>query len=273
MNIDDGDDESPELAGLSKEFAAAANQMMPALRLLLVENIDPCDIPVDALFSALRMGATIDRELHDNANREGGVLHAPAVLSAPACAILRAKVDETRRTDADEVDDLPMHQLDLSPPELEELIGYREARRLWRLPAAYLRWKLDGEDESAEEARLHDEAVAAAADDADGGGAAAADGPLPPHFRQCFVRRYSPDSRPWFPFHPDTHDITINIELSPRESYEGGALLGVYGGEVRRIVRAEGDATVHDSKLLHAVSRMQAGTRHSLICFFGSSAK
>ena len=55
---------------------------------------------------------------------------------------------------------------------------------------------------------------------------------------EAFVRRYSPSERPWFPFHPDVHDITLNIELSPDQSYVGGWLLGVYGGEVRRITRA-----------------------------------
>jgi hypothetical protein len=48
----------------------------------------------------------------------------------------------------------------------------------------------------------------------------------------------------------------------------GGALLGVYGGEVRAICRKEGDATVHSSKLLHGVTAMARGVRYSLIVFF-----
>jgi hypothetical protein len=37
------------------------------------------------------------------------------------------------------------------------------------------------------------------------------------------------------------------------------------------IARAEGDATVHASSLLHAVSRIRSGVRHSLIVFYHST--
>ena len=45
-------------------------------------------------------------------------------------------------------------------------------------------------------------------------------------------------------------------------------LLGVLDGNVQPIARGEGGATVHTSKLLHAVTRMTGGTRYSLIAFF-----
>ena len=47
-----------------------------------------------------------------------------------------------------------------------------------------------------------------------------------------------------------------------------GTLLGVYDGQVRRLLREEGEATVHSSKLLQAVTQMTGGTRYSLILFF-----
>ena len=49
---------------------------------------------------------------------------------------------------------------------------------------------------------------------------------------------------------------------------EGGRLLGLIDGCVRAIERAEGEATVHPSCLLHGVSRMTAGVRYSLIIFW-----
>ena len=50
--------------------------------------------------------------------------------------------------------------------------------------------------------------------------------------------------------------------------HSGCRLLGVYGGAVHEISRAEGDATVHSSALLHGVTRMRRGTRYSMIMFF-----
>lgn len=86
--------------------------------------------------------------------------------------------------------------------------------------------------------------------------------------QECFVRRYSLSTRPWIPFHPDRYELTINVALSADSNHKGGRLLGVFGGAVQPIERAEGEATVHNSSLLHGVTRMTSGTRYSLICFF-----
>ena len=92
--------------------------------------------------------------------------------------------------------------------------------------------------------------------------------------------------------------MTANIALSDDAAVEGGDLLGLYAGAVRAIrsrtispisplfppaqplhlplisprsliSRAAGEATVHRSSLLHAVTRVQRGSRYSLIMFFG----
>ena len=62
--------------------------------------------------------------------------------------------------------------------------------------------------------------------------------------------------------------MTANVALSDDAAVEGGELLGLYAGAVRSISRAAGEATVHRSSLLHAVSRVQRGSRYSLIMFF-----
>ena len=86
-----------------------------------------------------------------------------------------------------------------------------------------------------------------------------------------FARRYSADTfgddQPWTSFHFDNAHTTVNVALSADHA-PGGRLLGVYDGAVRVIERAEGDATVHSSSLLHGVSRMCEGVRHSLIMFY-----
>ena len=72
-------------------------------------------------------------------------------------------------------------------------------------------------------------------------------------------------------FHQDVATITVNVALTADAAVEGGRLLGVCDGRVRVLPRAEGDATVHSSALLHGVTRIEAGTRYSLILFFSDN--
>ena len=103
----------------------------------------------------------------------------------------------------------------------------------------------------------------------DGVATAAVDGVA--QLREMFVRRYSISTRPWIPFHPDRYEVTCNVALSDDANHSGGRLLGVFEGQVQQIPRREGTATVHSSKLLHAVSRMDNGIRYSLIIFWDRS--
>ena len=67
--------------------------------------------------------------------------------------------------------------------------------------------------------------------------------------------------------------MTVNVALtSDTRDIEGGRLLGVYGGVIQPILRAEGEATVHSSSLMHGVTLVRRGTRYSLIMFFGSAS-
>ena len=111
---------------------------------------------------------------------------------------------------------------------------------------------------------------------------------------RVFVRRYAAPTRPWIPFHCDSAAITVNVALAsdlPQQHHgedmsdgseinsgrgermEGeraeGKLLVLCQGAVRCVhPRREGEATVHDSSLLHAVSRVSGDrVRYSLIVF------
>ncbi|EOD32441.1 hypothetical protein EMIHUDRAFT_253355, partial [Emiliania huxleyi CCMP1516] len=53
------------------------------------------------------------------------------------------------------------------------------------------------------------------------------------------------------------------VLFSDDASHDGGRLLGVFGGAVQPLLRAEGDATVHSCRLLHAVSAMTGHGRHA----------
>ena len=83
------------------------------------------------------------------------------------------------------------------------------------------------------------------------------------------IDRYSEGSRPWIPFHCDAHAVTVNVALVDDASFEGGELLGVFGGAIRKVERKQGEATVHNSSLLHAVTKVRGKhVRYSLILFF-----
>ena len=60
----------------------------------------------------------------------------------------------------------------------------------------------------------------------------------------------------------------VNVALSADADVVGGKLMALCGGEIRSIEREEGEATVHDSSLLHGVSRVYDGLRYSLIMFY-----
>ena len=84
---------------------------------------------------------------------------------------------------------------------------------------------------------------------------------------ECFLRAYAPGTeRTDIPFHCDAAHVTANVALC-----DDGELYAVAGGQLVRIRRKEGDVTLHDSSLLHAVRAVDK-PRHSLILFFREKA-
>jgi hypothetical protein len=242
--------------GVSPAFAPILDKMNAVVKRLLVEHADPASISVDELLTAIKRNTPASRR----AASDGDVMELPGILSAEACATLRTAVDRDQSMLIDTVDGGPEHQLTLSRDELERLLGGDVCRQLWKAPCEYHRWRR----------------AARAAAWAEDGDTTCAGSSLPPvtdveadkearTLREAFVRRYSMDTRPFIPFHPDAYELTVNIALSSDEAHSGGQLIGLFSGQVRALVRREGDATVHSSQLLHAVSRMTSGVRYSLI--------
>lgn len=222
-------------ASLPKEFTRRAERMPSLMLQLLVNNCDPSEVCADLLVESLCMPVEMRRLAQRglDAKAEVAVLQCPA-LSVDACAKLRHAVNMEKQVEEDTVDGAPDHQRNLSPCELEGLVGVDALRLLWSLPERF------GVQKRFEE-----------------------------HDVQIFIRKYTVDSRPWNPFHVDSAVCTVNVALVDDGSFEGGRLLGCYNGGVRTIERLEGEATVHASTLLHAVTSMTAGVRYSLIMFFG----
>ena len=238
-------EEAPSLASsLDPAFAAKARRLSPLLRSLLMGDLDPASVSVESLLCA--MGRQRESCAQRAAHKDFDVMKVERALSATSCQRLREAVDRERCTVADSVDGLPEHQLRLDRAALKELVGSADYERLMSLPVDYVH---------TENAHLGGEAVDA--------GVAARFGRLD----DCFVRRYSTDTRPWNFFHQDKSRITVNVAVSADASHTGGRLLGVYGGHVHTILRSEGEATVHSSDLFHGVTLMTEGVRYSLIMF------
>jgi hypothetical protein len=165
------------------------------------------------------------------------LLRLPGVLSAAECTAL---VDYCHghglQTKVDSVDGQPDFQYNIrDKAELVTVLGARAVGAIWRLPQAL-------------------EASAPHGDDFEKVG--------------VFMRSYSVGGRPFIPFHCDSARYTANIALNADEDFAGGKLLVLYDDQVRAIERATGEVTAHPSTLMHGVSSMTAGTRHSLIVFF-----
>ena len=75
---------------------------------------------------------------------------------------------------------------------------------------------------------------------------------------EIFIRRYSRETRPWIQFHCDRASFTVNVACAADASHTGGRLACVIGDELVQLEREEGEATVHPSRLLHAVTAMRA---------------
>ena len=179
----------------------------------------------------------------------------------------------------------------LSPARLVELVGAAEALALHQIAerqwhcreAAAADAAADANtDADADDAARADTANDAAADAAAATCATAGRAPRPAggalsraappsslSAQYIFARRYSSQSRPWFPLHPDSAAITVNVALSDDAGHRGGRLVGLYGGRIQTIERAEGEAIVHTSALIHGVTRMSEGVRYSLVVFYG----
>jgi len=273
--------------------------MPPLIRRLLVLNDDPATASAPAVLRASNVGLEHSRAALRALSRPASEVlqRVPATLGGASCQALRAAVDEAARlwdgalwcpaharNGKDTVDGLLDYQLNLDRHHLEELLGPAQFDTVTRV----LPWSFDVSANAgmprppsgSGTARLGSEptsAVVSATEAAPAPPRAPSSPPRlavpPPRLvvRQCFVRRYTPMTRPWFTFHTDAAALTANIALSDDDAHRGGRLLALLEGEVCCIARAEGEATIHPSTLLHGVSRMTGGVRFSLIVFYETS--
>ena len=209
----------------------------PAVRRFLIEHADPALATADELDIIRRHGILTD------APPDGRLIESIAVLDAGQCATL-CRFAEAHMTSIvpDTVDDLPEYQVNLSVEGLTTLLGRDRVTALLKLP----------------------EALGAPADRA----------PADLYERiDIFLRIYSPETRPYIAFHSDTCSYTVNVALNDEGSFDGGALLALNGAGLKAPARRIGTALLHAGNLVHGVSRIESGTRYSLILFFNRKAE
>jgi len=69
------------------------------------------------------------------------------------------------------------------------------------------------------------------------------------------------------PFHRDKVSKSVIVALSPETAYKGGCLLYVDGDRLVRAPRSPGDACILTNEVVHGVTPLTAGVRHTLIIF------
>ena len=254
ISLDTTPGDVPPDAEWSSEFAVHAADMPSPVKLLLVKRADPATVDAEVLLGALaaELSELALASAKKTLRRADAVICRRGVLTPRACARLRLAMEAFRGQSfaRDTIDGAPDYQRNLSREELEALVGAAGVEALMRLPGEFTRG-LGGDD-------------AAASELLDGGER------LGSNTFGCFLRRYTRGTRPWIPFHCDSASVTVNVALNDDAEFGGGTLLGVHDGAVAAFAREEGEATVHPSTLLHAVTAMTAGVRYSLILFFNA---
>ena len=75
-----------------------------------------------------------------------------------------------------------------------------------------------------------------------------------------------------FNFHPEskshTRKLSVSVQLSDEDSYDGGDLLLYFGGEKYITPKSKGSVIVFDSRMTHEVTPVTRGERYSLVKWF-----
>jgi hypothetical protein len=207
----------------------------PVVRAYLVDGADPGLATDDELAVIRSYGTTSDATVNGSADI---VRRVPLFDSQQCERLIAFGRDHMRAVVLDSVDDLPEYQVNLDVASLTDLVGPAPVDELLSLPAAH------GADEA-----VPDEVLSVS----------------------LFLRIFSPETRPYITFHSDVSRWTVNVPLDDDGPDGGGRLLMLYAGALREEARLQGVALSHPGAVVHAVSRVKAGQRWSLIALFHAS--
>lgn len=254
------------------DYECAAKSMPEVLRRAIIDAELSNEVSPDA-----SLISDVNAKLDPRQPRQDGleVLRRRKAISASGCAALRACVDAERSISCDSVDLHAEHQLNCSKERLIELIGAEDAAMLFRLPDEMLALRRGKAAGSAKGATTSAPAAIASsgeesndAPSEDGSSCTSDNAGEGGYYVDMFIRRYTRDTRPWIGFHCDISTMTANVALNADSEFEGGRLLAILDGRLQVVSREEGEVTLHDSEVFHAVSAMRSGCRYTLIIFF-----
>ncbi|MET0876304.1 MAG: TIGR02466 family protein [Tardiphaga sp.] len=214
------------------------HEACPAVTRFLLEHANPASATAAELDIIRSYGFATATSF----TSDGRLVEDVAALNAGQCEILCRFADSHMTSIMpDTVDDLPEYQVDLSLEDLTVLVGRDTVAALMRLPEALGAPRDTAANELYE--RIH-----------------------------IFLRMYSPQTRPYIAFHADTCAYTVNIALNDDTGFEGGRLLALNGSTLMAPSRRVGTAILHAGTLVHGVTKIERGTRYSLILFFHRKA-
>ena len=205
-------------------FLTQVHRMPKPVRKLLIERKTPSSVSPSKLLRSL----LLSREHYTSAvigarmPAKKAVLRIPGLLDLVQCKRLCEAVDKRMTQNRDTVDGAPDFQLNVEEdnvPNAIRLIQDHTRKKLnhaaWRL----LQLQMKGDNSPA--ASNSSTASLFSAEDMDLLTSISA---CPP---KMFVRRYSPDTRPFIPFHCDSARVTVNVSLNNDSEFEGGELLAL----------------------------------------------
>ena len=235
-----------DVVPLHADFRNAAKALNPLLYRALVDDI----VDADDMALVKLLGCSLQ-----SANRL--VLRRRGAIPPEGCVALRKAVDAERDVTRDSVDRMAQHQLNVDAERLTTLIGRTTVASLWGLADELLASQRADVEARARACGAPIPEAAASVETADGG-----------FHVDCFLRRYTRETRPYIGFHRDISTVTVNVALNADAAFEGGRLHAILDGRHSTISRVEGEATAHGDDVMHGVSAMRSGVRYSCILFF-----
>lgn len=206
------------------------SEQCPVVRAYLVDGHDPTEASDEERAVVRAYGTNTDEVVDGEANV---VRHVPLFTPVQCADLIEFARRHMTSVVPDSVDDRPEYQVDLDVGTLRSVVGADAVDRLLAEPTP----ELSTTTRSSEAPSI-------------------------------FLRLFTADTRDFLTFHTDISGTTVNVPLEPDGSADGGELLMLYGGQLRVAPRRQGAALIHDSHVVHGVSRMKAGERWSLIAFF-----
>ena len=229
---------------LPARFAQIGAKLPPLARKVLVDGVTLEPGLARDLLESLSLPQETKEAALSCLEDDSVQIQQACVLLPESCAVLRGHCDKHLSSGPDSVDGAPTFQVQLNLLQVEKLLGLKASQELRTCSENLLR-ALEPANGTAKFPLLGD----------------------------IFLRRYTSTTRPFIPFHCDHAAFTVNIALGGRENGSGGEeggghLVALHRNSIVTLLRNEGEATAHTSALLHGVSRITSGERHTMIMFF-----